>query len=224
MTAAEIAPWLILEAVVGSRAYGLANAGSDTDRRGVYLPPAERTWSLTPPPEQVEAIRDGDDFAAWELARFLRFALKGQPTVLEVLWSPLVTRQSAVGAELIALRGAFVSKAALTPYIGYAEAQLKLTRKANKPKPAVHLIRLLHAGLHLCRTGEVLVAVGPHLTELAAIRSGETPLDAVEERAAGLIAELRAAAETCGLPDAPDAGRVEAFLQRARRGMVGSEA
>jgi hypothetical protein len=40
--------------VVGSRAYGLDDAASDTDRRGIYLPPAELHWSLGEVPEQLE--------------------------------------------------------------------------------------------------------------------------------------------------------------------------
>ena len=37
---------VILRCVVGSRAYGLEGEESDTDRRGVYLPPAQLHWSL----------------------------------------------------------------------------------------------------------------------------------------------------------------------------------
>src|SRR5690606_28318483 len=45
---------VVLRVVVGSRAYGLDEPGSDTDLRGVYLPPAELHWSLAGVPEQLE--------------------------------------------------------------------------------------------------------------------------------------------------------------------------
>ena len=45
---------VILRVVVGSRAYGLAEPESDTDRRGVFLPPAELHWSLYGVPEQID--------------------------------------------------------------------------------------------------------------------------------------------------------------------------
>ena len=45
---------VIYRCVIGSRAYGLEHEASDTDRRGVYLPPAELHWSLQGVPEQVE--------------------------------------------------------------------------------------------------------------------------------------------------------------------------
>ena len=44
---------VIYRCVVGSRAYGLDGAESDTDRRGIYLPPAELHWSLFRPLTQT---------------------------------------------------------------------------------------------------------------------------------------------------------------------------
>src|SRR5262249_19468064 len=45
---------VIYRCVVGSRAYGLDTDESDTDRRGVYIAPAELQWSLFGAPEQFE--------------------------------------------------------------------------------------------------------------------------------------------------------------------------
>ena len=45
---------VIYRCVVGSRAYGLDNDESDTDRRGIYLAPADLQWSLFGAPEQFE--------------------------------------------------------------------------------------------------------------------------------------------------------------------------
>ena len=45
---------VIFRCVIGSRAYGLEHDASDTDRRGVYLPPASLHWSLFGVPEQLE--------------------------------------------------------------------------------------------------------------------------------------------------------------------------
>src|SRR5262245_12897553 len=48
----DLRPYIIYVCVVGSRAYGLDSAASDTDRRGIYLPPARLHWSLASVPEQ----------------------------------------------------------------------------------------------------------------------------------------------------------------------------
>ena len=42
---------IIFRCVIGSRAYGLDDADSATDRRGVYLSPADLQWSLYGVPE-----------------------------------------------------------------------------------------------------------------------------------------------------------------------------
>lgn len=44
----------ILAVVAGSRAFGLATAASDTDRRGVYVAPTEWFWRLEKPPQHWE--------------------------------------------------------------------------------------------------------------------------------------------------------------------------
>ena len=61
----ELYQFVIYRCVIGSRAYGLAEAGSDTDRRGIYLPPAELHWSLYGVPEQLE--NDERQESYWEL-------------------------------------------------------------------------------------------------------------------------------------------------------------
>jgi alkylated DNA nucleotide flippase Atl1 len=42
----DLMQFVIYRCITGSRAYGLDTDESDTDRRGIYLPPAERHWSL----------------------------------------------------------------------------------------------------------------------------------------------------------------------------------
>lgn len=86
----DLREYIIYECIVGSRAYGLDHEGSDTDRRGVYLPPADLEWSLYGVPEQLE-YRDSEE-CYWELQKFLVLALKANPNILECLFTPLVVR------------------------------------------------------------------------------------------------------------------------------------
>src|SRR5215469_8590051 len=65
---------VIYRCVIGSQAYGLAGEGSDIDRRGIYLPPADLHWSLFSVPEQLE--NEPTQEAYWELQKFLVMALK----------------------------------------------------------------------------------------------------------------------------------------------------
>jgi hypothetical protein len=92
---------VIYRCVVGSRAYGLDNEASDTDRRGIYLPPAELQWSLYGVPEQLE--NDQTQEAYWELQKFIVLALKANPNVLECLYTPLVELATPLTEELLAM-------------------------------------------------------------------------------------------------------------------------
>lgn len=70
----DLHAYVIYRCVVGSRAYGLAGTDSDTDRRGIYLPPAEWHWSLEGVPEQLERYETQETY--WDLRKFLTLALK----------------------------------------------------------------------------------------------------------------------------------------------------
>jgi hypothetical protein len=91
--------FVIYRCVVGSTAYGLSQEGSDMDRRGFYLPPADVEWSLAGVPEQLET--DNEE-VYWEIEKFIRLALKANPNVLECLYSPLVETYTPLARELIA--------------------------------------------------------------------------------------------------------------------------
>ena len=217
----DLARFVILRCVVGSRAYGLDTESSDWDRRGIYLPPAARHWSLAGVPEQLED--DATQECYWELQKFLELALKSNPNVLECLWTPLVEHATPLARELLDLRRAFLSKLAYATYNGYVLSQFKKIEQGLRAghevrwKPVMHLLRLLESGITILRTGEVPVHVGARREELLAIKQGRLPFDAVNRLRLALHAEFDAAFAATTLPERPDYARVDAFLIRARR-------
>lgn len=224
--AVNVEPYVFLRVVVGSHAFGLATETSDEDRRGIYLPSADWHWSLAKPPEQVESIIDGIDVVDWEIEKFLTQALKGNPTILETLWSPIVLHSDALGDELRAMRTAFLSRAIGGTFSGYAKSQFHKMQSSVargegfKAKHAMHLIRLLHSGIYACQHGEILVDVGEHRDELMAIRHGRMTFADVFRRTEELTAQFEAAFAESSLPEKPDSERVNQFLIRARRSRV----
>ncbi len=212
---------VILRVVVGSRAYGLEHAGSDTDRRGVFLPPAELHWSLFGVPEQIDDEPAQETY--WELQKFVVMALKANPNVLECLWSPQVEHATALGRELLAMRSCFLSQLVFQTYSGYVASQFhKLEADvrqhgAPKWKHVMHLLRLLAAGVQVLTTGEVPVDVGPLRDRLLAVRDGLLPWAECEAWRQQLHQQFTAAAATTSLPVRPDYERADAFLRRARR-------
>lgn len=215
---------VIYRVVIGSRAYGLDEAGSDTDRRGVYLPPAELHWSLYGVAEQLENPANQDCY--WELQKFLVMALKANPNVLECLYSPLVEHATPLAQELLAMRQCFLSKLVYQTYNGYVLSQFKKlgqdlrTKGQVKWKHVMHLIRLLIAGITTLKEGYVPVRVEQYRDDLLAIRRGERAWEELDAWRLELHKQFDAAAVITALPGRPDYAKANAFLIRARRQMV----
>ncbi|WP_329130411.1 nucleotidyltransferase domain-containing protein [Streptomyces sp. NBC_01476] len=207
--------------VMGSRAFGLATDGSDTDRRGIFVAPTPLFWRFEKPPTHVTGPLD-EQFS-WELERFCVLALRANPNLLECLHSPLVEYADATGRELLDLRGAFLSRRAESSFRGYAAQQLgKLeadlrTRGELRWKHAMHLLRLLISCRDLLRTGRLTVDVGEHRERLLAVKRGEVGWEEFQARIRTLHEETDAAAARTPLPQEPDRARVEDFLLRVRR-------
>ena len=224
---AGLREYVIYRCVIGSRAYGLETEASDTDRRGIYLPPADLHWSLAGLPEQLE-----DEVAQecyWELKKFLTLALKANPNILECLYSPLVEHAAPLAQELLAMRDCFLSQLVYQTYNGYVMSQFKKleqdVRTTGEPKwkHAMHLIRLLMSGISVLRDGYVNVHVGTHRDLLLSIRGGEMPWDEVNALRLRLHTEFDGALNFTRLPERPDVARANAFLLKARRAMVEGE-
>jgi hypothetical protein len=207
--------------VVGSRAYGLDEDSSDTDRRGIYLAPAEMHWSLYGVPEQLEN-KDREE-CYWELQKFLVLALKANPNVLECLYTPIVERAEPLARELLAVRGSFLSKLVYQTYNGYVLSQFKKLEQDRRNrgdvrwKHAMHLIRLLLQGVAVLKEGNLPVRVTEHRARLLAIRRGDLKWDEVNRWRLSLHEEFEAAYAGTSLPERPDYARVNDFLVRARR-------
>lgn len=220
----DLARCVIYRCVIGSRAYGLETDASDTDRRGIYLPPAEIEWSLWGVPEQLENPETEECY--WELQKFLTLALKANPNVLEVLYSPVVELATPLAEELLAMRAAFLSRLVYQTYNGYVMSQFRKldqdlrSRGQIKWKHAMHLVRLLLAGIAVLREGAVPVRVVEHRDRLLAIRDGCTPWDEVNRWRLDLHKKFDAAFASTRLPERPDYEAANAFLVRARRSMV----
>ncbi|GAA4782633.1 hypothetical protein GCM10023220_01520 [Streptomyces ziwulingensis] len=134
-----------------------------------------------------------------------------------------VTGSDATGRELLALRGAFLSRRVHDTFTGYAQGQRRKldadVRVYGTPrwKHATHLLRLLISARDLLRTGVLRVDVGAERGPLLAVKRGEVPWAEVEARMNRLVAECGQAVRRSPLPEEPDRRGVEDFLVRTRR-------
>jgi len=218
--AADLQRFVIFRCVVGSTAYGLNQEGSDVDRRGFYLPPAELEWGLAGVPEQLETDQEE---CYWEIEKFIRLGLKANPNILESLYSPLVETCTPLAADLIEMRYIFLSRHIHRTYNSYVLSQFKKLEQDLRNdhgvrwKHVMHLIRLLLSGVAVLREGFVPLRVDEHRDRLLAIRRGEVPWEQVEEWRLSLHKELDQTLKITSLPEHPDYERANKFLLRARR-------
>jgi hypothetical protein len=212
---------VIFRCVIGSRAYGLDDANSDIDRRGIYLPPANLHWSLYGVPEQLE--NEATQEAYWELQKFVTLALKANPNVLECLYTPVVETATPLAQELLDIKEIFLSRVVYQTYNGYVMSQFKKMQTdirnqgQVKWKHVMHLIRLLLSGITVLRDGFVPVQVAEHRGSLLSIKAGQMPWEEVEAWRLGLHEEFDAAFANTALPERPDYERANEFLIKARR-------
>ncbi|WP_439663233.1 nucleotidyltransferase domain-containing protein [Lentzea sp. HUAS TT2] len=204
---------MILEAVIGSHAYGLATPSSDVDRRGVFVAPTSAFWRFEKPPASVEG--PAPEQLSWEVEHFCRLGLKSNPTVLETLVSPLVEVSTPMGEELRDLLPAFLSRYAVRAFTRATEMQLSRAGRNLKPKQLMHVVRLRLVGLHLLRTGRYDITAD---RSLLAIRDGSMAWDDAVAWAHRLGDEIACAEGP--LPDDPDRARVEDWLVSVRRRML----
>lgn len=123
---------ILLRAISGSQAYGLATAHSDTDERGVFALPSSAYVALSSPIEHLQDERG--DVVFFGLRKFLALAKAANPSALELLFAPAGTvLQSSQPAQLLlAHRHMFVTQLCVDSHVGYARAQIQRARGVNK--------------------------------------------------------------------------------------------
>lgn len=219
---------VLLSGVVGSTAYGLNTEGSDVARLGIFAVPSLEFGSLAGPgPESV--FSPDLNRTIHEAVKFVRLALSCNPTVSELLWLPEYETSTALGEELVAVRGELLSaKRVRDAYLGYATQQF---RKLHIPAPgtgvdlqktrritakhARHLMRLCWQGGHLHRTGELRIRVDD---PQSFHDFGERVAGGDTAAAAALMARYEALFDErpSVLPDQPNRELAERWLRRVR--------
>jgi hypothetical protein len=221
---------ILLEGVVGSTAYGLATEHSDVDLLGLFAYPTMELLCLSEPtPTHVQTAPDG----TWHEARkYCQLVLGCNPTAMELLWLSEYTQGTKIGHELVAIRDSFLSaKRVRDAYMGYATQQFKLlanrgdgsfsadTRKRTE-KHARHLRRLIWQGVTLWQEGRLEIRVhNPDVFHEFGRQVADGNLELARKVLAG--GEYCFDNAPCALPQAADPGRVESWLLKLRKQMIG---
>ena len=233
----------IFRCVVGSTAYGLSLGNSgDRDEVGVCIEPLEANLGFHEfdhyeyrTAVEREGVKDapsqaGDlDLKIYPLKKFLKLALKGNPSVVEILFIREAIVRTALGTRLQELAPHIVSKQAGKAFLGYMQAQReRLTgdrgqKRVKRPeleekyvydtKYAMHIMRLGFEGVELLSTGKItLPFVGERRDICLQVRGGTCTLQEVLNWSNGLEAQLEQLLVSSPLPDHPNESLVEDWM------------
>lgn len=233
----------ILRAEVGSAVHGLALEGSsDRDEMGICIEPVTHVIGLEHFEQytyrtQPEGVRSGPgdlDLTVYSLRKWCRLALKGNPTVLLLLFTPesALVERKRLGDELQQLASAFASRSAGAAFLGYLTAQKQrllgergqmrvtradlIKRHGFDTKYAGHMLRLGYQGCEFLETGRMSLPMREaERSHILAVRRGEVPLQDVLTDCGLLECRLRDLRTDSPLPEQPDYAAVNDFLQYA---------
>ena len=179
---------MIAELIGGSTLYGLNNADSDVDYRGLFFASNPRYVTSFDTIESI-VLTNEVDATYYELTRYLKLLRKTNTQVMEILFAPPESFTSTIPLfEMIrdvrydlidsdnlknSLKGYVFSEIRLAT--GERSGQLGGKRKESvtkygfSPKNFVQILRLCHVGIHFYEHGEYMVNVkdvNPYLHNL----------------------------------------------------------
>ncbi len=216
---------LVYKCYGGSISYGTNIADSDTDVKGICIPPREYLLGLNSF-EQKEIEKP--DTVIYSLEKFVRLAMRCNPNIVEMLF----VRENHIlfcnrwGKELLDIRDEFLSKQARHSFGGYAHAQLQQMDKRKYPdskrrpevekygyslKNAYHLIRLLKMGIEIMTEGTLYV-FRPDKKYLMDIRNGKYTIEEIKGESKRLFDLFEEAYVKSDLRVRPDFGRINDWL------------
>jgi predicted nucleotidyltransferase len=224
----------IILAYAGSIAYGTTTEDSDTDFRGVCIPPEQYYFGL----ENFESYHSPEgsetDTVVYSLQKYAQLAIQNNPNVLEILFTKpehfkIITKS---GKRLVEIRHQFLSKQFYTRTNGYARGQYhEMIQNGGKPnhgqgnpkrmemrelhgydvKAGSHLIRLMYEGIEVLETGELNV-YRPERDLLTDIKLGKYKFEEVMKMYQALDNKLKIAYEKSKLPEKPDYHKINNFI------------
>lgn len=224
----------ILRTVVGSGVHGIAIDGTDDyDEMGVFIEPRANVYGMGPTLDhhiwrtQPEGVRSGPgdtDYVGYSLRKYLRLAVKGNPTALLPLFAPEadVIVMTRLGDALRVMRTLFLSQEAVLRFLGYMHQQHermlgggKRNRVPNRPelvekygwdvKYGSHALRLALQGHEIATTGHLTLPLrDSDRAEVLRVKRGLVPRSDVSERITEMECATRAALGAASpLPPAP---------------------
>lgn len=124
----------LLTSTIGSHMHQMQRPDSDVDLRSVTVTPL--IDMLDPFVEQkIRTHQEGNaDDVTYELRTFLRLLGKGSPSVIDIVYSPLVVPENKLGMELLKNKRKFINtEDAIKNCLGYCRGMWHNAQKGERP-------------------------------------------------------------------------------------------
>jgi hypothetical protein len=214
---------LLFSKVWGSHSHGTNLPGSDVDYTGVYAADERSLLSLHPPPETLTGEKP--DYQIHEAKKFADLLLKGNPAIIEMLFTDRMCWKSPRWSSLVAVRDNFLTANVVKQYLGYSLGQLNKLRhgksvhsKGGVPgeKWCYHMVRVAWDAERISKGQPPVVwKEGAELEKLMAIRTGLWTTEQCVREAEETIARIDAA-KPWPIPESPDECVLELWLLGVR--------
>lgn len=202
--------WVLFSKVWGSHSHDTQLPGSDIDYTGVYVAYNKDFLGLHPPSDTLTGEKP--DYQVHEIKKFCDLLIKGNPGIIEMLFTDRFMWSDPKWKPLYEARKKFLCTNVVKQYLGYSVAQLQRF-KHSKPvhskggvageKWCYHMVRVAWDAERIALGGEPLVwKTGEEKEKLMAIRTGVWSTDQAVKEAEETIARIDARkpwpiAETC---------------------------
>lgn len=186
----DIRGWVLFSKIWGSHSHDTQLPSSDVDYTGVYVAYPKDLLGLHPPSDTLTGEKP--DYQIHELKKFCDLLIKGNPGIIEMLFSDRMVWSDPKWRPLYEARKKFLCDNVVKQYLGYSVAQLQRFRHA-KPvhskggvageKWCYHMVRVAWDAERIAQGGEPKVwKDGEEKAKLMAIRTGAMTTDeAVKE-------------------------------------------
>lgn len=224
--------------VWGSRSHNTHKESSDTDFAGVYVCPTKDILSMDPPaptwkhdkedsPEVSKA--EWPDYQFHEVGKFCELLYKGNPGILEMLYTEGLCMFTPDWETLRVIKDQFLSRHSLHQYLGYMNGQLKrltahqgqkglhTTGGKYNEKWAYHILRLAMDAERIaqCR-GPLVWKDGKERDFLMKVRNEEVSWEECKKLIEDAIARVEELDKTSKLPETGDKEALNKWLLKVR--------
>ena len=212
---------IIAELIAGSHMYGTSNENSDTDTRGIFIPPVENILGMS----RVDQFSyEPEDIKYYSLHYFMHLVVKGVMDAHDWLWADSYIQKCPIFDTLVEHREKFLSSTMGKKIFGYMySADRRIDRgdpatwgaKRKKlfhdhgydTKDASHAVRLAYQGIRLYDEGVFYPKLPEtQIEEVMSIKRGEFTIGYVREKVQTLKEKFNEAMDRnkAGISQKPD--------------------